>query len=78
MKLEIGKKYKVRDGEEVEYVEITRVYKGRLSYDFEGTVVHKSGHTLNDSYMSNGNYLASGEDSPLNIVEEYKEEVNEN
>jgi len=72
MKLEIGKKYRVRDSKNIKYVEIIGVYNGPINYDFEGRVVYESGYTFIDSYMSNGGYLASGRESTVDLVEEYK------
>ena len=82
LQLEVGKKYKVRNNDDIKYVEITGVYKGQYGYDFDGTVVFKSRPSSIDSYMSSGSYLDSGRKSSLDLVEEYYEdtkgEVNEN
>jgi len=76
VKLEIGKKYKIRNNEEVEYVEIIGVYRGPYRYDFKGTVVYKNGDTYSDIYMSDGRYWVSGNESSRDLIGEVNENRN--
>ena len=71
MKLEIGKKYRVRNASGVKYVEIIGTYEGQHRYDFEGSMMHTAGDTENVIYTSEGSFLASGSKSYLDLVEEY-------
>jgi len=71
MKIEIGKKYKVRDDSEVKYVEIIDTCNNYTIDGLKGTVILKCGDRHVTSFTSDGSYLNPGTEDSWDLVEEY-------
>ena len=82
MKIEVGKKYKVRSDSSVRYVEIVYAATGGV-YDFVGNILRSGGVDVlyykadggRVSRKARGSYWLARELDRWDIVEEYKEEV---